>query len=251
MTADELQEMCERGQQALMRMDYIAAERELVRAEEAAWELRDFDTLSRLYMPLQEARRQRRQRCCEGEVHLDLIAQGPDDRVDGRRIVENYPFGQLLVAGWGSIEPAVQVRRLQREHGLYVETFLGAVYPTDQGRIIALLPLEDAALPSAEPRSLQELKQVLPQHTILIRPQELPEGSRKGDWQTCAMTMALWERLHAPFLAAAEAQTDPLARLKALRRAIEVDYACELAHQRAADVARSLRRCARIGQGIY
>src|SRR4051794_27112377 len=123
-----LQDLCELGSEQLIQTQYLAAEATLARAEAEAWANRDWDTLARLYMPLQEARRQRRQRCGEGVVALDLIAQGPNDAIDGRRIVKNFPHGQLLVAGWKSIEPAVQVRRLAAEHGLYVETFLGAAF---------------------------------------------------------------------------------------------------------------------------
>src|SRR6186713_2470944 len=129
MTPAALQDLCETGQALLMETRYLEAERALVAAEHEAWAARDWDTLARLYMPLQEARRQRRQRCGEGVVALDLLAQGPDDRLDGRHVVENYPHGQLLVAGWGSIEPAIEARRCQAQHELFVETFLGAVYP--------------------------------------------------------------------------------------------------------------------------
>src|SRR3954454_24884703 len=121
MTAPDLQSLCELGQEQLMRMEYLPAEATLCQAEQIAREQRDFDTLGRLYMPLQEARRQRRQRCGEGVVCLDLIATRPNDRVDGRHVIENYPHGQLLVAGWGSIEPALKVRELQKEHNLFVE----------------------------------------------------------------------------------------------------------------------------------
>src|SRR5690348_2422859 len=120
---DDLQSLCERGQEELMRMEYLQAEATLERAEQIAWNRKDFDTLSRLYMPLQEARRQRRQRCGEGVVALNLIAQGSTDALDGRRVIENYPHGQLLVAGWGSIAPALKVRELQQKHQLFVDTF--------------------------------------------------------------------------------------------------------------------------------
>src|SRR5438128_1050504 len=130
----DLQSRCELGQRQLMEMKYLEAEETLASAEQDAWAARDFDTLSRLYMPLQEARRQRRQRCGEGIVCLDLVAAGPDDHISGKHVVENFPHGQLLVAGWGTIEPAKQVRELQREHGLFVETFLAAVYPIGAGR---------------------------------------------------------------------------------------------------------------------
>src|SRR4051812_6215895 len=114
--SSDLQARCELGQQQLMRTEYLEAEATLAAAEREAWETQSWETLARLYMPLQEARRQRRQRCGEGVVCLDLIAAGPDDAIDGKRIVENYPHGQLLVAGWGTIEPALTLRRLQREH---------------------------------------------------------------------------------------------------------------------------------------
>src|SRR5262245_66303003 len=100
MTVDHLQAQCELGQEELMRTTCLQAERILADAERHAWEQRDYDSLARLYMPLQEARRQRRQRCGEGVVCLDLVAQGPHDHLDGRQVLENYSFGQLLVAGW-------------------------------------------------------------------------------------------------------------------------------------------------------
>src|SRR5438105_454775 len=102
-----LQSLCEVGQERLMRMEYLAAEDSLAQAEQLALAARDFDTLARLYMPLQEARRQRRQRCGEGVVRLDLIANGPSDQPDPDRIIAEIPHGQLLIAGWGSIEPAL------------------------------------------------------------------------------------------------------------------------------------------------
>src|SRR5437773_3665545 len=119
----DLQLLCARGQSELMRMDYLRAESTLVQAERIAIALEDSDTLARLYMPLQETRRQRRQRCGEGAVRLDLIASGPGEEPDPEEIIARYPQGQLLVAGWGSIAPAQRVRELQRQRALYVETF--------------------------------------------------------------------------------------------------------------------------------
>ena len=240
MTVDELQEQCELGQRELVATNYLQAERILSAAEESAWGARDFDTLSRLYMPLQEARRQRRLRCGEGTVCLDLIAQGPGDHLDGRHVVENYPFGQLLVAGWGSVEPALRVRELQREHELYVETFLGAVFPTTEGPVVAIVPHDGLILPSAEKRPAAELREVLPPHCLVMRADELPAGPKKGTTETFAQVMEWWERLHLPFLKKADGEEDDLRRIVGYRRTIEVDYACELAHQKLSDVARRL-----------
>src|SRR3954453_16710982 len=110
MTSPDVQALCEQGQQLLMETRYWDAERTLADAEKIAWEARDWDTLARLYMPLQEARRQRRQRCGEGVVALDLLAEGASEEADPGQIWTHYPHGLLLVAGWGSIQPAVGVR---------------------------------------------------------------------------------------------------------------------------------------------
>jgi hypothetical protein len=242
MTTEELQEQCELGQWELVRTNYLVAERILADAERLAWERREFDTLSRLYMPLQEARRQRRQRCGEGVVCLDIWARSADDVIDANQIAEKYPFGQLLVAGWASIEPPRKVRQIQWHQNLYLETFLGAVYPTTEGSVIVIVPLEEARLPTAEVRSPPALASALPEHSLILRESELPRGLRQGTYQTYGQVMTLWERLHRPFLAAADAQSDPIKRIEAYRRTIEVDYACELAHQKLADVARALVR---------
>jgi hypothetical protein len=236
------EKLCELGQQQLMRTEYLDAEATLAQAEADALAARDWDLLSRLYMPLQEARRQRRQRCGEGIVCLDLLAEGPHDRVRGQHVVENYPHGQLLVAGWGTIEPALEVRRLASRHKLYVETFLAAVYPVGSARAVVIVPTEDVRLPEPRPMLIDQLIPQLPAHSIVLAETELPRGPGKGTYETFGQTMALWERLHAPFLAAADMQRDPLQKIEGYRKTIRVDYACELAHQKLSAVARELMR---------
>jgi hypothetical protein len=239
----DLQARCELGQEQLMRTEYLEAEATLASAEADAWAARDFDTLSRLYMPLQEARRQRRQRCGEGKVALDFIATEEDEIGDAKAIVEYIPHGQLLVAGWGTIEPALEVRRLQRERKLYLETFLAAVYPiVGSGAVVAVVPLPDVTLPDAQPRSVNELIRRLPAHCLLLTHNDPSLKIGGGTTNTYAQVMSLWERLHAPFLAAADMQVDPVQRIEGYRKTQRVDYGCELAHQKAADVARMLAR---------
>jgi hypothetical protein len=240
-----LQDLCELGSEQLFQTRYLEAEATLARAEQIAWDARDWDTIARLYMPLQEARRQRRQRCGEGTVALDLVAQGPHDAVDGRRVVENFPHGQLLVAGWRSIAPAVEVRRLQAEHGLYVETFLGAVYAAGGERVIVVAPTEDTLLPDRDFASVDDLVAQLPANCLWSREPELVRGSRRGTPETFGEVMALWERLHAPFLAAADADPDAERQVEKYRLATRVDYAAELAHQKLSNVAHALARQAR------
>jgi hypothetical protein len=150
---DALQALCEQGSELLVRTRYLEAEATLARAEEIAWAARDWDTLGRLYMPLQEARRQRRQRCGDGTVKLDWVAQTPyEEPNEAATVLQAQPNGQMLVAGWGTIQPAVDLRRLAAEQMLYAETFLAAVYPvadpvapTEMARVVVVAPLPDAA----------------------------------------------------------------------------------------------------------
>jgi hypothetical protein len=234
MEISKIERLCEDGQDQLSRMEYLEAERTLAAAEEIAWWARDWDTLARLYMPLQEARRQRRQRCGEGIIRLTHLANGSDDRLDGRRLVQNTNHGQILIAGWGSIQPAIDARRAQLELGLYVDVFLAAVYPVEAGRIVAIVPGEDVVLPPVAPMSVDSIVQRLPAHSIVLGEAELSAA------KTYAATMAFWEQLHAPFLAVANATVNPIRRIEAYRKTIRVDYACELAHQGISDAARQL-----------
>ncbi|MGF1634517.1 MAG: hypothetical protein ACFCVE_11755 [Phycisphaerae bacterium] len=238
----DLQAMCQRGQDDLVATDYLAAERKLVEAERLAEAAGDFDTLSRLYMPLQEARRQRRHRCGEGVVRLDLLAVDAADELLAEHVLKHHPHGQLLVAGWASLAPSLAVRQLAWELGMYVETYLAAVYPVAGQRAVVVVPNAQVALPPAEVGSLERLQAMLPPHSLLFHETELPAGPQPGTDETFARTMALWEKLHAPFLAEADATPDPRRRLEAYRRTIEVDYACELAHQKLSHTAAELAR---------
>ncbi len=238
----DVQQICETGSEQLMRMDYLSAIATLEEAEKAALANRDWDLLSRLYMPLQEARRQVRQKCGEGTVQLDFVATSRGDQPDPNLIARLIPTGQVLVAGWASVQPAVALRRLVQNKKLYLETFLAAVYPIGAGHVIAIVPTADVKLPDATPRSIDRLIGLLPAHSIILTDRELPAGARVGSPETYAYTMNLWERLHAPFLAAADMQIDPVQKIHAYRATIAVDNACEFAHQRLAKTAHQLAK---------
>jgi hypothetical protein len=226
MTIEELQALCESGQRELMATNYLAAEKILASAEQIAFDQREFETLSRLYMPLQEARRQRRQRCGEGIVHLGLIAKSSADKLSPEQIIEQYPFGQLLIAGWGTIEPALQFRRLAAERNLYVDTFLAAVLPNSDG-LIAIVP-EEVSSPD------------LASHSLVFEAEQLSPSPQQGTYETYSRIMQIWESLHTPFLQLADSLKDPIEKIQAYRRTIHIDYACELAHQKLAAVAARL-----------
>jgi hypothetical protein len=241
---DGLQVLCEEGSALLVGTRYLQAERVLAEAERLAWAARDWDTLARLYMPLQEARRQRRQRCGEGVVVLDLVCDGPDDCPDADQILAREPHGQLLVAGWGDASASRRVRELAADRELYVETFLAAAYPVagESALWVVIVPDASAVLPPAVPRAKADLLAALPPGCLAVSSREMPVGPRLGSPATYAEVMALWEKLHRPFLAAADAEPDPVRRMQAYRATIAVDYACELAHQRLSDVAHALAR---------
>jgi hypothetical protein len=239
MSTQDLQSLCELGQQQLMRTEYLAAEATLAGAEAEAWERKDFDTLSRLYMPLQEARRQRRQKCSEGVVCLDILQRSPEDALDPKQIVAQFPNGHLLVAGWGTLAPAMEVRRLQGERRLYAETILACVYPAAGSFSIAIQPFPDPG-PKAAPAG-QHLIPVQ-DHSIILHESGLPRGAGPATAESCGQVMALWEMLSDPFMRAADAEMDPLKKIELYRKAILADYACELAHQKLADAAKELAK---------
>jgi hypothetical protein len=242
MPETDLQSLCERGQQELMCTQYLSAVHTLVEAEQRAWDLHDFDTLSRLYLPLQEARRQIRQRCGEGAVALHCVAPGSAAVIDPETLIQQYPTGQLLIAGWGTIQPAIQLRKLAAERSLYLETFLAATYPViDDDPVIAIVPIE-SPMPAPPPRQVAELALLVPAGTLLVPVDQLPADAAKGTANSYAQVMAIWERLHLPFLNAASTEPDPIRRMQRYRLTLRVDPACELAHQFLADIARKLAR---------
>lgn len=245
--SQSLQEQCELGQRQLMEMDYLTAAATLGSAAQLAESAGDFDTLALLLLPLQEAQRQRRQRAGEGTFCLDLLARRPDEKLDADEIVRQFPAGQLLVAGWADIRPALEVRRLQADRRLFLDTFLAAVYPVSDagsqaGIVVVIVALPDAILPPPASQSVSILAQQLPPHSLILRTNELPAGPRRATAQTYGQVMDLWERLHAPFLAAADAECDTRAKIAAYTKTIAVDYACELAYQRMASVLQKLAR---------
>ncbi len=215
-----------------MQTLYLEAADTLAQAEQIAWETRSFDTLSRLYLPLQEARRQIRQRCGEGAVRMHLIARSPNETIDPHAVLEDCPFGQLLIAGWETPQPAAAVRRLARDRRLFVETFLASAHLSPAGQLrVKLLPFEDWPVAN---------------DCLTLLPENLPADAAKGNAQTFAAVMDLWESLHRPFLIAAAEQPDPVARMQGYRTTLRIDPACELAHQFLADIARSLARNKRL-----
>lgn len=243
-----VQQLCAEGQHHLLETDYLAAERALVEAEAIAYEAEEWDTLSRLYMPLQEARRQRRQRAGEGVVRLDLVSRNASEPIDVQALAAKYTHGQLLVAGFGTLAPAIQLREIAQREKRYLDVFLAASYWVAGSVIVAIVPEPRVAMPEDGEYSLDTLQKRLPPHTVLIPFKDLPAGEKTGDTQTFAHTMSIWEQLHLPYLASADQTQDLRRRVDGYRHTINVDYACELAHQKLSDTARALERARRAGR---
>lgn len=257
-----MQALCAIGQGLLMQTDYRAADVVLTHAEARAWSDQDWDGLSRLYMPLQESRRQRRQLCGEGVVRLDLIERGDASIPSAEMILETYPHGQLLVAGRCTLGPAIELRervaqgerqRLKgsRELGSgreeargegYVETFLAASYFVEGAWWIVIAPHAESEVPRSDPSSVQRLRESVGEGAIVVHADRLPAKIARGDAETFASTMAWWEQLAAPFLKKGLALADGIEKIAQLREAIRVDSACELAHQTISRTARAMMR---------
>ncbi|MDP9173298.1 MAG: hypothetical protein M3O30_05470 [Planctomycetota bacterium] len=240
MRDENLQALCEKGQEQLIAMDYLGAEETLATAEAIAWAARDYDALSRLYMPLQETRRQRRQRCGEGTIRFDILAQNQTDRIDPEQLLMQIPQGQLLIGGWNSIAPALMARQLIAQRRLFVDVLLGMVIATGVQKFIAVVPGVEKISPVSKGTPVDGQLASLPSHRVMLAESELPEP-------TYSSMMDIWEALHSPFLKTADAIPDELyeQKIEAYRWTIRIDYACELAHQNISDLARKVCRIRR------
>ena len=238
-----VQELCAAGQSALLATDYRAAEDYLAAAERLAWEAGDYDALSRLYMPLQEARRQRRQFAGDGPFVIRL-ARDADDRIDVVALADRYARAQLIVAGHGSIAPAVALRAMASQRGLTLDVPLAATYELEDAVVVLVVPTPDVALPwPPKADTIDAILRKAPPHSLVIPADALPPETAHADPAAFGYVMNVWENLHAPFLAMADACTDPKQKLVGYREAIRVDYACEFAHQRfAATAGKMIRR---------
>ena len=103
MNTADLQDRCALGQAQLVEMRYLDAEKTLAAAEQLAWDAKDFDALSRLYMPLQEARRQIRQTCMDGVIRLNHLSYSPAQQIDPAKILSDDPTGCFLLGGFASL----------------------------------------------------------------------------------------------------------------------------------------------------
>ena len=169
-------------------------------------------------MPLQEARRQRRQRCGEGVVALDLIAQGPHD--DRRRPTDRGEFSARAAArrrvgvdraGGSGSAPSGGARAVRRD------VSRGGRIPSAARRRSSSCHWTMRNCRRAISTRSRTWKSSCRNHSLVAERSAIVNGQRKGTPQTFGEVMALWERLHAPFLAEADAERDLVRQIERYR----------------------------------
>lgn len=78
-SAAKIDRMMEQASEALARRDYFDCERTAVKALAAAYQVRDFERLARIVLPLQEARRQKRLEAADTGRVIRLSEKAPAD----------------------------------------------------------------------------------------------------------------------------------------------------------------------------
>lgn len=117
---EPIDELMEQASQKLVAMDYLACERLCLVALALAREARDFQRYARILLPLQEARRQRRQIAADAGV----VVLG-EPRLAAEQVLDAHPGGCLmLLSPPYSPDDEAAVRVLARRRGLMVEAMV-------------------------------------------------------------------------------------------------------------------------------
>lgn len=117
MPDDSIEQLMTEASAKLVATDYLACEALCLRALELARRAEDFETCARILMPLQEARRQRRQIAADGPM---TVLTAP--RMTPAQILEAHASGCLLLIDPPYNEQDEQaVRDEVRRRGLFIE----------------------------------------------------------------------------------------------------------------------------------
>lgn len=221
-----LDDIMERASQALSDLDYPRCETLCLEALAQARGRGDWAGYSRVILPLQEARRQKRQAALEGRVRLGT-AQHNGDVLS---LIDGLDAGCVVITPPLSTDNASRLDEAVRAAGRPIEVLYAQPDPdgqfwtvhTFQGQLYK-------ALRPAPPEAMRE--KPLPGQVAL-----------PGD----ALTPAHWfmeanEALGNDAIAAAEVPMDPADRLAQLEAALSAVGDHELLHQRLADAARAMQ----------
>lgn len=154
----------ERAGGMLLAMDYLGCEALCMQALGLARAAGDFDRYSRILLPLQESRRQRRQAAVDAGIHVISGA-----RMEPAQILDPNPTGCLMLTSppYTPVDEQA-LRQLARQRGLMVEVLLmdgealRACFERQMEHIgeAALAAMKKNLSPVAE---LEELEKVLDQ----------------------------------------------------------------------------------------
>jgi len=132
---------------------------------------------------------------------------GSGDQIPVQRVLEKYSFRPVFFAGWASIQPALEIRRLSAVTDCTSRPSSPPFIQHTEGQVLAIAP-ENSPLPAPEARPLESLRQLSPPHAFYRR--DSFQGFSPGLLSTYSQVMSMWESIHAPFLAAADAEPDPI-----------------------------------------
>lgn len=120
MSIDKINALMEEASQALVEVDYITCEKRCLEALNQAMDIKAFDVYARILLPLQEARRQRRQ-IAEDKGVIVLNAE----KLSPSQILEKHPAGCLMLFDPPySAQDFTELRKLAYQQGNMVETLL-------------------------------------------------------------------------------------------------------------------------------
>lgn len=146
-TAEQIDAIMEQAGEALVQMQYLRCEKRCTEALALARQAEDYDRYARILMPLQEARRQRRQAALDAGVVVLSVKDGPVEAVldrhrEGCVLLIDPPF----TAG---DEQALRAAALEREQMVEVLRLTQAQLRSTFEREIEMLG--DAALARVSP----------------------------------------------------------------------------------------------------
>lgn len=228
-----LDEQMEQASQALARMDYLTCETLCVAALAEARQQRRWPYYARILLPLQEARRQRRQIAAEGTIRLgttSLTGEPADwlDELETGCIVVTPPHGQA---------EATALQQAAREQRRYVEVIWSQSDRTaNQWRIGSFTGPRITCERPAPPARWQDcwLAAEAP-------PEPAPAGHSQTPADWCLDTM---EALGDAAIEKVEARTDAIPggeqRVALLEPMLEVVPDHEILHQKLGDAARAI-----------
>jgi hypothetical protein len=137
---------------------------------------------------------------------------------------------------------ASAVREAAAKKRLYVEAFLAGQYRVGDQTVFVVAPTAGTVMPAGiAGRSAGGIDALTgTPHCLVLRAEDLPARVVRGDTTSYGLTMSIWERLAAPHLAACVAGSVAVPaeqRIAALKRVIEIDPGCEVAHQMISRIA--------------